>query len=125
MGTVPESLVTSDIDPSFHEGLFGEFQHETAIGKFRLAEMEPRRRKSDLAFKFSVRDLQTMNEAAARHRTRTAETHHQDPAGIDRHFHRSPIDAGKRDGDQDFGIGLGDIGSQQRSWTSAVTGWKN
>ena len=27
----------------------------------------------------------------------------------DRHFHRSPIDAGKRDRDQEFGLGLRDI----------------
>ena len=41
----------------------------------------------------------------------------------DRHFHRSPIDAGKRDGDQEFGLGLRDI--DRRFPAQVMDLWKN
>src|SRR4051794_7319040 len=82
----PESLLTSDIDPSFHKRLFGELQHETSIGKFRLAKLETPPRKGYLALEFSVGNFETVNETVARDRARAAETHHGDSVGINRHF---------------------------------------
>jgi hypothetical protein len=50
-----------------------------------------------------------MAPAAARDRARTTEALHRNPVGIDDHLDGVPLDAGKRDRYQDFGIGRGDI----------------
>jgi hypothetical protein len=74
-----------------------------------LAKPESPRRKADLAFEFSVGDFETMNETATRDCAGAAETDYRNPVGINRHFHVVAVDAGKRDGYHDLGIGLDDI----------------
>jgi len=108
-GTVPGLLAASDIGPLFRQRLFGEFQHQAAVGEFRLTKLEAGRWKSDPTFESPVRNLQPMNHAAARNHVRPADAGHDDSVGIDRHFHRAAVDAGKRYANQEFEIGFDDI----------------